>query len=187
VAADVSDAEAVRAMVGRIRSELGRIDTLVCCAAQRGHVRFLEMTDEQWREVRDTIVGGAINTCRAVIPLMIEQGSGSIVLVSGSGAFTGTWSHAGAAKMALHGLARGLAREFGPRGVRCNVVVPSTIETQRARPQPPERVAAELAATPLGRHGKPREVADVCVFLASDMSSFVTGQAIHVNGGQVMP
>ena len=186
VAADVADASAVNAMAGRVKGELGPVQVLVCCAAPRGHVPFLEMSDEQWHELRGVIVDGAINACGAVIPHMLEAGSGSIVLISGSVAATGTWAHAAAAKAALHGLARGLAREFGPRGLRVNVVVPSTVATARQKPQSPERVAAVIAATPLGRHGTPREIADVVAFLAGDMSSFVTGQAIHVNGGQVM-
>ncbi|MBI4171336.1 MAG: SDR family oxidoreductase [Actinobacteria bacterium] len=187
VAANVADGAAVRAMVDRAKAEIGHVDVLVNCAAPRGHVRFLEMSEEQWRELWGVIVEGAINTSRAVIPLMLERGSGSIITISGSVAVTGTWPHMAAAKAALHGLTRGLAREFGPRGIRANVVVPTTIETAKDRPQSAERVAAEIAATPLGRHGTPREVADVCAFLASDMSSFVTGQAIHVNGGQLMP
>lgn len=187
IAADVSDGDAVRAMVERAKAELGRIDILVNCASPRGHVRFLELDDAHWRELLGVILDGPVNTCRAVIPLMLEQGSGSIVNISGSVAFTGTWAHMAAAKAALHGLTRGLAREFGPRGIRVNIIVPTTIDTVKDRPQSPERVASELAATPLGRLGNMTEVADVCAFLASDASSFVTGQSIHVNGGQLMP
>jgi len=187
IAADVGDAGAVRAMVDRTRRELGRIDVLVNCASPRGHVAFLELDDARWHQLSRVIIDGAINTCRAVIPVMLEQGSGSIISISGSVAFTGTWAHMAAAKAALHGLTRGLAREFGPRGIRVNIVVPTTIETVKERPQSAERVAAEIAATPLGRFGRPREVADVCAFLASDLASYVSGQTIHVNGAQLMP
>jgi 3-oxoacyl-[acyl-carrier protein] reductase len=187
VTADVGDAAAVQAMVDRARRELGRIDVLVNCASPRGHVRFLELDDAQWHELSRVIIDGAINTCRAVIPVMLEQGGGSIVTISGSVAFTGTWAHMAAAKAALHGLTRGLAREFGPRGIRVNIVVPTTIETAKDKPQSAERIATELAATPLGRFGKTGEVADVIAFLASDMASYVSGQTLHVNGAQLMP
>lgn len=186
IAADVGDPEAVRAMVETVHRTFGRIDVLVNAAAYLPHVRFLELTDPDWERLSSVVIEGPINTCRAVLPIMVAQGSGSVVNITGTVAFTGTWPHLAAAKAAVHGLTRGIAREFGPSGVRANVIVPSTIDTQKARPQAPERVAAELARTPLGRIGTRHEVADVCAFLASDLASFVTGQSIHVNGGQYM-
>lgn len=118
---------------------------------------------------------------------MIRQGGGSIVNISGTVVFYGTWPYLAAAKAGLHGLTRGLAREFGPKGVRVNIVVPSTIDTDKKVPTAPERLAVEIARTPLGRLGETREVSDVVAFLASDLSSYVTGQTIHLNGGQYMP
>jgi NAD(P)-dependent dehydrogenase (short-subunit alcohol dehydrogenase family) len=187
IAADVADAAAVGVIVERPRAEQGRIDVLVNCAAKRLHGGFLELSDEEWQDGLGVVLQGPINTCRAVLPLMLAQGTGSIVNISGTVVYFGSWTHMATVKSALHGLTRGLAHEFGPRGVRANVIVPSTIETVRDHPQAPAQVAAEIARTPLGRLGQPREVADVCVFLASERSSYVTGQAIHVNGGQLMP
>ncbi len=187
IAADVSDAAAVTAMVARVGAELGPIGVLVNCAAILHHVRFLELSDAAWRELFGVVVEGPMHTSRAVLPGMVARGAGSIVNISGTVAFYGTWAHLAAAKAALHGLTRGLAREFGPKGIRANIVVPSTIDTVRAVPQDPVRAAAEVARTPLGRIGTTRELADVVAFLASDRSSFVTGQTIHVNGGQYMP
>ena len=187
IAADVGDAAAVDAMVERAQAELGRIDVLINNAVRLQHVRFLEMTDACWQELLSVVLNGPINTCRAVIPLMIAQGGGSIVNITGTVVVWGTWPHLAAVKTAVHGLTRGLAREFGPRGIRVNAITPSTIETATPTPRDPDRLAAEIARTPLGRVGTTHEVADVCAFLAGDQSSFVTGQTIHLNGGQYMP
>ena len=94
----------------------------------------------------------------------MAQGSGSIVNISGTVVFYGTWPHLAAVKAGVHGLTRGLAREFGPHGIRVNIVVPSTIDTTVPVPRDPDRLAAELARTPLGRTGTTREVADVVAF-----------------------
>ncbi len=187
IAADVSDDGAVARMVDEAKARFGRIDVLVNCAAILHHVPFLELTDAKWQEELGTVLGGPVNTSRAVLPLMIAQGSGSIINISGTVVLLGTWPHLAAAKAGLHGLTRGLAREFGDRGIRVNIIVPSTVDTVRTTPRDPVRVAAEIARTPLGRFGRTSEIADVVAFLAGDMSSFVTGQSIHVNGGQLMP
>ena len=187
IVADVGDPAAVAAMISRVNAELGPVGVLVNCAALLHHVRFLELSDTAWRDLLRVIIEGPMHTSRAVIPGMVAMGGGSIVNVSGTVVLTGSWPHLAAAKSAVHGLTRGLAREFGPSGIRVNIVVPSTVGTVRAVPQDPARAAAELARTPLGRVGTTREIADVVAFLAGNMSSFVTGQSIHANGGQFMP
>jgi 3-oxoacyl-[acyl-carrier protein] reductase len=187
IVADVSDRAAVEALVERTRARFGRIDVLVNNAGIYPHVPFLELTEAMWQEVLAVDLSGPLYACRAVLPSMLAQGSGSIITISGTVVFYGSWAYLAAAKGGLHGLTRGIAREFGPKGIRANIVVPSTIETLKKVPQPPERVAAEIARTPLGRLGEVREVADVCAFLASDESSYITGQSLHVNGGQFMP
>jgi 3-oxoacyl-[acyl-carrier protein] reductase len=187
IAADVGSARAIGEMVRQAQQAFGRIDVLVNNAALLVHVPFLEMTEADWQAVLAVDLSGPVHACQAVLPLMLAQHSGSIVNITGTVAFTGTWSHLAAAKAGLHGLTRGLAREFGQHGIRANVIVPSGMDTVREVPRDPRRAQAELAGTPLGRIGQPREVADVCAFLASDMSSYVTGQTIHVNGGLLMP
>lgn len=184
IAADVSDAAAVTRMVDEAKARFGRIDVLVNCAAILHHTPFMDVTDTSWQQLVGTVLDGPINTGRAVVPLMLAQGSGSIVNISGSVVFKGTWAHLAAVKAGLHGLTRGMAREYGPKGIRVNVVVPSTVDT--GKPRDAARAAAEIAATPLGRFASTREIADVVAFLAGDVSSFITGQEIHVNGGQFM-
>jgi 3-oxoacyl-[acyl-carrier protein] reductase len=183
--ADVSDPAAVRSMVEGAASELGHIDVLVNAASPRGRSGLLDTTDEEWALLKGGIVDGPINTSRAVVPLMLARGGGSIVNIVGAVAYTGTYPHMAAAKAAVIGLTRGLAREYGPKGIRVNCVVPTMIDTGASRD--PKRVAKEIELTLLGRLGTPREVANAVAFLASDLASYITGQALHVNGGQLMP
>jgi len=185
IAADVADASAVRSMVERAARELGRIDVLVNAASPRGRSGLLETSDEEWAVLKGGIVDGPINTSRAVVPHLLARGGGSIVNIVGAVAYTGTYPHMAAAKAAVVGLTRGLAREYGTAGIRVNCVVPTMIDTGAKRDQ--ARVAKEIELTLLGRLGKPREVANAVAFLASDLASYVTGQALHVNGGQLMP
>jgi 3-oxoacyl-[acyl-carrier protein] reductase len=187
VAADIADPEAVNAMVARARDEFGRVDILVNNAGMVAHHTFLETTEAMWHELMGVNLSGPIHTCQAVVPIMLEQGSGSIINITGTVVFYGSWPHLAAAKSGVHGLTRGLAQEFGRHGIRANVIVPSSINTPRAATREPVRAAAELARTALKRLGEPREIADICAFLASDMSSYLTGQTFHANGGQFMP
>jgi 3-oxoacyl-[acyl-carrier protein] reductase len=187
IAANIADADAVNAMVERAKQELGRIDVLVNNAALVAHHTFLETTEAMWQELLAVNLSGPVHTCKAVVPVMLEHGSGSIINITGTVVFYGTWPHLAAAKAGVHGLTRGLAREFGGHGIRANVVVPSSINTPRATTRDPARAKAELVRTPLNRLGETREIGDVCAFLASDLSSYVTGQTFHVNGGQFMP
>jgi NAD(P)-dependent dehydrogenase (short-subunit alcohol dehydrogenase family) len=153
----------------------------------RAHHKFLETTEAMWQEMLGVNLGGPIHTCQAVVPIMMAQQSGSIINITGTVVFYGSWAHLAAAKAGVHGLTRGLAQEFGRYGIRANVIVPSSINSPRAAPRDPTRAADELARTPLGRLGEPREIADICAFLASEQSSYLTGQTFHANGGQLMP
>jgi len=187
VVADVGDPAAVTCMVEQAVDHFGRVDVLVNNATYRPGVKFLEMSDEMMERVFAVTLFGPVHACRAVLPHMMSQGSGSIVSISGTVVHLGSWTQLAAAKAGVVGLTRGIAKEFGPAGIRANLIEPSTIDTINERPPLPEKVAAELGRTPLGRIGERREVAEVCAFLAGDMSSFITGQTIHVNGGQFMP
>ena len=185
VIADVSRQDQIEAMVAKALSELGRIDILVSNAAIRPHKPFTELTVQDWETVRGVVLDGAIYLTRAVIPSMVANRYGRIVLLTGEGAFVGGSgrAHVSAAKMGLVGLARGLASEFAAHGIRVNVISPGSIDTTRANPEWYHGRPPSAAGIPLGRQGTVDEIAATCLFLVSEDGGFVTGQTIHVNGG----
>ena len=183
--ADVSYRAQVQRMVDASLAEFGRIDILISNAAARPVKPFHQLTIEDWEFARGVVLDGAFYCARAVVPSMIEHGYGRIVFLTGGGAFAGVpdRAHVSAAKMGLVGMARGLATELGPKGIRVNVISPGLIDTTRVAGQtlPPGSGGAER--NPLGRKGEPDEIAKVALFLVSEDSSYVTGQTLHVNGG----
>lgn len=195
VLADVADAAAVQAMVARGLAELGAIDVLVCNAAIRPHKPVGETSLEDWHRVLSVNLHSAFYLARAVVPGMKERGRGSIIAVGGQSSLTGRPGTAAvtAAKHGLLGLVRALAAELGPFGVRANMVIPGTMDTERRYAewypefrQAPAGGAEQLEQIPLRRLGRPEEIADACVFLASDASAYVTGDAIRVMGGRII-
>ena len=195
VLADIADAAAVDSMVARGLAELGAIDVLVCNAAIRPHKSVVETSLEEWHRVLGVNLHSAFYLARAVVPAMKERRRGSIIAVGGQSSLTGRPNTAAvtAAKTGLLGLVRALAAELGPSGIRVNMVVPGTIDTERryaewypefrqAPPGGPEQVKR----IPLGRLGRPEDIAEACLFLASDASAYITGDAIRVMGGSVI-
>jgi 3-oxoacyl-[acyl-carrier protein] reductase len=185
VIADMGRKDQVEAMAARALSEFGRVDILINNAAIRPHKPFIEVTDEDWETVRGVVLDGALYLTRAVIGSMVKHGYGRILYFTGDGAFVGGSgrAHVSAAKMGLVGFARALASEFAPHNIRVNVVSPGIIDTQRAHPEWYQGRVPDAKGIPLGRQGKPEEIAATCVFLVSDDGGFITGQTIHVNGG----
>lgn len=182
--ADVADRPQAQAMVQAGLAEFGRIDILVNNAAIRPAKPFVDLTQEDWEFVRGVVLDGAFYCTHAVVPSMIEHGFGRIVFMTGGGAYAGVpiRAHVSAAKMGLVGLARGLATELGPSGIRVNVVSPGIIDTTRADGAIVPGIG-DMSRNPLGRRGTPEEIADTCLYLASEDSSYMTGQTLHVNGG----
>jgi len=193
--ADVADAAAVEAMVERGLAELGAIDVAVCNAAIRPHKPITETSIDEWRRVMAVDLDSAFYVLRAVVPAMKERRRGSIIAIGGQSSFTPRPNAAAvaAAKHGLLGLIRAAAAELGPFGIRANLVAPGYIDTERryaewypefreAPPGAPER----LSQIPLRRLGRPEDIADACVFLASDASAYVTGDSIRVMGGRII-
>ena len=145
----------------------------------------LHMQDEGWRAVMGVNLDGAFWGCRAAIRLMAQDGhGGSLINISSTAAQSGEGPvHYVTSKAALIGLTRGLAREVAARGIRVNAVVPGPTDTPLMRSIPDEWIASMEKAIPLGRLGRPDEVASAVAYLASDESSYITGSALTVNGG----
>ena len=185
VLADVSNKEQVDSMIKIALSEFGRIDILINNAAVRPHKPFTELTLQDWESVRGVVLDGAFYCTRAVIESMVNNNFGRIIFFTGEGAFRGspTRSHVSAAKMGLVGMARGLASEFAANNIRVNVVSPGSIDTARANPEWYANRPPSAAGVPMDRQGHVEEIAGTCVFLVSDDGGFITGQTIHVNGG----
>jgi 3-oxoacyl-[acyl-carrier protein] reductase len=184
--ADIADAAAVQAMVQGVLRRFGQLDILVLNAAVRRETPFLDMTFEEWRSILGISLDGAFHCTKACLPAMIAAGGGSIVTLGGMHALAGARHrvHGSVAKSGLVGMTRGLAQDLAEYGIRVNCVSPGHIET--VRPSHRAVRADPKGVIPLGRRGEPREIADAVRFLCGPGASFITGQTIHVNGGQMM-
>lgn len=190
VMADVSKHDEVAAMVQAATDAFGSVDIVVSNVGMRRMQPFLDISLEDWDAVLATNLTPAFYLARNAIPHMQKRKWGRLILISG---FDGFWgqvtqrAHNITAKAGLHGLAKALAREFGPDGITANTVAPGAIDTVRDwsqyQHQPKEQIAKEI---PLGRFGHVDELAAACTFLAGDGGGFTSGQVIHVNGGHYM-
>ena len=181
VQADVSDPAEARRLV----EEAGDVDLLVNNAGITRDGLLMRMSDDDWRAVLDTNLGGVFHTCRAASRGMLRRRSGSIVNLSSVVGVHGNpgQTNYGAAKAGIIGFTKSLARELGSRGVRANVVAPGYIDTRLTQELPDELKQAMLQNTPLGRFGDPADVAGAVRFLCSDEASFITGEVLLVDGG----
>ncbi|CAM3634206.1 SDR family NAD(P)-dependent oxidoreductase [Streptomyces albus] len=185
--ADVSDPDGVAALLGEARDRWGRLDVVVNNAGAISHIPYAELPLAEWRRIVDTNLTGVHLVTQAALPLL---GEGSSVISIGSKAVEAgipLRSHYTATKAALVGLNRSLAKEFGPRGIRFNVVALGVIETENLHKMPEDQqklmIERYSAKTALGRLGTPDEVAGAVLWLACDLSRYVTGATIGVDGG----
>jgi NAD(P)-dependent dehydrogenase (short-subunit alcohol dehydrogenase family) len=184
---DVTDRESVRAAVTATEAAHGRVDVLINNAAVCRDTPFLELTEQQWDAEVDVVLKGAFLCCQAVLPGMIDRGGGSIVNIGSVNGdqFLGNEAYS-AAKSGLLSLTRSIAVQYGPSGVRCNTVVPGTIRTpiwEKRLAVEPDRLDKVARWYPLGRVGRPEDVANAVLFLASDQAAWITGVALPVDGG----
>ncbi len=184
--ADVGDPRACEDLVAAALARFRRLDILVCNAAIRRQVPFLEMTLEQWREVIQVDLDSVFTLTRAAAPHLVAAGGGSIVCLGGSPSHMGTRgrAHVCAAKMGVVGLSRVLANELGPHGINVNVVAPGHVDTQRGASAGATSTVTD--ARPMARKARPEEIAAMVCHLCLPDGRYVTGQTIHVNGGMLM-
>ncbi|MBL8331603.1 MAG: SDR family oxidoreductase [Rubrivivax sp.] len=188
IAASISSKDALQQLVQRTRDEVGPIDILVCNAASNPYYGPLAgISDDQFRKILDNNVLSTHWLCQMCSPQMIERRSGSIIIVSSVGGLRGN-AIIGAynvSKAADFQLARNLAHEYGPHGVRVNCIAPGLIKTDFARAlwENPETLERATKNVPLRRIGEPDEIAGAAVYLASRASSFTTGQVVVCDGG----
>ena len=182
---DVTDREEVKRVVDEIVEKEGKIDVLINNAGITRDTLFLRMKDEDWDAVINTNLNGVYNVTRAVVPVMVKKRKGVIINISSVVGFTGNVGQVNysATKSALIGFTKSLAKELGGRNIRVVAVAPGYITTDMTKAIP-EKIKEELIKSiPLRREGEPKEIAEVCLFLASNMASYITGTTIHVNGG----
>lgn len=186
--ADVTDNAAVDAAFTTIEETWGPVEILVNNAGINRDALVARMTDEQWSDVLDTDLGGAFHTIRRAVPRMMRARFGRIVNVSSVGGHLGGPGQANycAAKAGLLGLSRSVARELAPRGITCNVVAPGPIVTAMTEQLSDEWRSRAEEAVPLGRFGSVEECAAVVAFFCSDISGYVTGALVPVDGGLAM-
>jgi 3-oxoacyl-[acyl-carrier protein] reductase len=181
---DVANAADMQAMADAAVKQLGRIDILVNNAALRREKPFADMSYTEWREILDVTLDGAFHCAKACLPALRKSGAGTIVNIGGLSAHTGAKNraHVVTAKAGIVGLTRALANDLASDAITVNCVVPGLIGTPRpkGKPEPAHHLTHQTIS---GERGRPEDVAAVVRFLCSPAARYITGQAIHANGG----
>jgi 3-oxoacyl-[acyl-carrier protein] reductase len=185
---DVTDAFAIERLVDRVVDDWGSLDVLVNNAGIVRDAVLEDVTDEDWHATLDVNLRGAMVCARAAIPHMTVRGFGRILSATSLVARTGNYGQTSyaASKAGLLGLTRVWARELGGKGITANAVAPGFIDTEMVRSVPPKVITQILARTPAGRMGRAEEVANVYLFLASELASFINGAVVGVDGGLLL-
>ncbi len=183
-AGNAADFEETAKLVAKVKEDFGKIDILVNNAGITKDGLILRMTEQQWDAVINVNLKSAFNFIHACAPIMLSQRSGSIINMA---SVVGVHGNAGQAnyassKAGMIALAKSVAQELGPRGVRANAVAPGYINTAMTQQLPDKVKEAWIAKIPLRRAGEAEDIANTCLYLASDLSSYVSGQVIQVDG-----
>lgn len=182
---DAASYEAAEDLIKSVLEDFGQIDILINNAGITKDTLILRMSEEQWDDVMETNLKSVFNLTKHAARPMMKNRSGSIINMSSIVGITGNPGQANyaASKAGIFGFSKSIAKELGSRGIRCNAVAPGFIETDMTDELDEKVREAYLASIPLKRLGKAEEVADLCVFLGSDMSTYISGQVLSVCGG----
>lgn len=186
--ADVSDPDQVRKMVDNMFDKFCQLDILICNAGVAQQKMLVDVTNEEWRHIFGVNLDSVFYCTQAVLPHFVHRKAGKIITISSM------WGQVGgscevaysASKAGVIGFTRALAKELGPSGITVNCIAPGVIDTEMNQTIGPQDLAALAEETPLGRIGRPEEVAACAAFLASPAGDFLTGQVIAPNGGLVI-
>lgn len=185
---DVSKSKDVEENIQKILASFGKVDILVNNAGITRDNLLMRMSEEDWDQVLEVNLKSIYNTCRSLSRTMMKAKSGTIINISSVIGLTGNagQTNYAASKAGMIGFTKSLAKELSSRGVRANCIAPGYIETSMTEVLPPQVKEGILTKIPLGHIGRPRDIAQAALFLASDMSGYVTGQVLAVDGGMVM-
>jgi len=185
---DVGNATEVQALIDQTLKKFGRIDILVNNAGITRDNLLIRMKDEEWNSIIETNLSSVFYCTKAAIKVMLKQKNGRIINITSVVGEIGNpgQSNYAAAKAGMIGFTKSIAKEYGPKGITCNAVAPGFIDTDMTASLPKEYLDNIIAMLPLKKLGKPEEVANTVLFLASDLASYTTGQVLNVDGGMVM-
>ena len=184
---DASDFQAAQDLIAGVVEDFGSLDILINNAGITRDNLLMRMSEEQWDEIQTVNLKSCFNTVKAASRTLMKQKSGSIINMSSVVGVKGNPGQANyaASKAGIIGFSKSVALELGSRNIRCNVIAPGFIETEMTDALDEKTVQTWRDAIPLKRGGSPEDVADACVYLGSDMSSYVTGQVLQVDGGML--
>ena len=182
---DASNYDAAQELITEVIRDFGKLDILINNAGITRDNLLMRMSESQWDEIMEINLKSCFNTVKAAFRPLMKQRSGSIINMSSVVGIKGNMGQANyaASKAGIIGFSKSVAIELGSRGIRCNVVAPGFIETEMTAVLDEKVVQTWRDAIPLKRGGSPEDVANACVFLASDTSTYITGQVLQVNGG----
>lgn len=186
---DVTSRDETKALFASIKEQYGSIDALILCAGTISHHHLVDSTDDEWQSILNVNLMGVVNPVREVFPMMEEQGMGKIValgsIASKIGGVASGPSYV-AAKSAVHGLMKWVAKNGAAKGIFASVIAPGPVETPMWETVTQRSAPSAHGSVPLGRFGQPEDIAQAILFLASPASNWITGTVLDVNGGMLM-